>query len=166
MLHIGAELLRCCATPEVASFGSTFAGVGRYLLRMPLRFIDDRWPLVIVEWPTSNLIDRDIEDFVAQANAYLARRERFAVVHDATDVVRPSAIMRSKLATHIHDHREEMVRYIAASGVVTPSPLVRGAVTAIHWISPAPFPQRTFATVEEATPWVLAQLDHPQNRAH
>jgi hypothetical protein len=48
------------------------------------------------------------------------------------------------------------------AGNVT-SPLVRGVVTAIRWMSPAgPFRQTNVALLDEGIRWVRAELDKPR----
>lgn len=128
-----------------------------------VRLEDHRWPLLTVHWPRGELTAEDVDTFIRRADEYLDRREPFVVVHNASFSVRPSATIRAKLAAHIERQGDAMSRYIKAAGVVTASALVRGAVTAINWISPAPFPQRTFANLESAEQWVLAELERTQS---
>ena len=113
-----------------------------------------RWPLVVVRYP-AEMTEAEWNAQADDLDAVLERGARFVLLSDASRVVNaPSAKQRRFAAERIRARRDEWARYCAGAAFVSPSPLVRGVMTAINWASPPPFTQRVFATVEEAEAWL------------
>lgn len=113
-----------------------------------------RWPLVVVRYPPV-FTDEEWSAQASELDELFKRRTRFVMLSDASRIVSaPSAKQRRFAAEKIDARREDWARYCAGAAFVTPSPLVRGVMTAINWASPPPFTQRVFATVEEGEAWL------------
>lgn len=77
-----------------------------------------------------------------------------------------TAQMRKDAAALWHEHRQLMVRSIAAEARVISNPLVRGVMTAFDWLTSTPdrWPCKQFAVVETAETWLREQLTEAEKR--
>ena len=69
-----------------------------------------------------------------------------------------SALQRQLFASHLGRMRDCDVRWNAGSGLVIPSTMARGFVSAIFWITPPECPHETFGDEESALAWCSARL--------
>jgi hypothetical protein len=113
------------------------------------------WPIILMEFPE----DRVADDAFHEALGYIEQmmrdsastRERSYQVTDITRVrVMPPASQRKYAAEFVTrtSHLSKMGSLGTAN--VTPSSILRGILTAIFWLSPAPTPTVFFATRGEA----------------
>jgi len=122
-------------------------------------FILDRARMPLVQlrtWGTGT--DEELERNMATLDEMLALRQRHALLFDATGGERPPASQRHRIAEWIKERSPEIGAYTAAVAFVFTNALVRGALTAILWISPLPAPHRVFARHEDAERWLVALL--------
>ena len=87
-----------------------------------------------------------------------ARKEPYTLLVDANQAGVPGADVRKLFADFSARNREHTRRYCRGEAYVMSSALVRGALTAVMWLSPFEYPHKVFATVAEARTW-LATLD-------
>jgi hypothetical protein len=85
-------------------------------------------------------------------------------LHDARQAVRPNATQRKLAATRQKDDAERTRRCLRGIAVVVTNPLLAGALTAINWIFPPPFPQKTFSSIEGADEWLEERLRRAQGQ--
>jgi len=124
-----------------------------------LRFDVSMWPLVVVTMPpVTATADFDYlrqcyEDVFAQPN-------RHALVVDTTTIVRvPDASLRRQMKD-FEDSRRPIIRQKnIGSAIIIQNPLVRGAYTALRWISPQPAPNKAFGTLQDAARWCIAGIE-------
>ncbi len=83
---------------------------------------------------------------------------RIAWVLDTTRVTKVTPIQRRLAAQHVDRVRYRMKEHLVGIAFVIHNDLVRGALTAISWLSPLPFPYATFKNLEDALPWARRQL--------
>jgi hypothetical protein len=119
------------------------------------------FPVLIATWfgePTERLVRHYFawSDEVAR-EAYV-RRERYVIVSDNVNAVRPSPRTRALIADLIDAGPAATTDRIIASFVVFDSALVRGAVTAMQWLSKKDWRLTTTATVQEAIAGALGVL--------
>jgi hypothetical protein len=125
------------------------------------RFEDSRWPIVTLRFSEESTDEewRTLMDCLRQC---CSRRERFGVIADGARMKKmPTALQRktgADLAMWIKERYPDPPWPIIAWGNVITSPLVRGAVTAILWVAAPPYPQKAFATWDEAYAWVKAEV--------
>jgi hypothetical protein len=110
-------------------------------------------------------IESDWEEGVETICRYPRRGGSFGVVADGSLIkTMPTAGARrigAGLNRRLLDHPQG-ANLVAWANVIT-SPLVRGVVTAIRWMSPAgPFRQTNVALLDEGIRWVRAELDKPR----
>lgn len=84
------------------------------------------------------------------------RKEPYTLMVDATHAGVPDAEVRRHFAEFSAKNRAHTQRYCKGEAYVMPSALVRGALTAVMWLSPFEYPHKVFATVNEARAWLDA----------
>jgi hypothetical protein len=67
-----------------------------------------------------------------------------------------SAKQRRRLGDWIEQEKDRNHRSIRAAVLVTPSPFLRGLVTAMSWVASTEYPRKTFQTRDEALGWIDA----------
>lgn len=107
------------------------------------------WPLVRVTY-VDTVDDKAFDAYVAQQVEVLDRREPYVILFDARRSGIPTARQRQKIAQFTKDREHDLKRYCKKGVFVIPNPLVRGALTAILWLQPLPFPHDVVASIEEA----------------
>jgi hypothetical protein len=127
---------------------------------MDKRFDDSRWPVVTLRFSEEST-NEEWQLFMDHVRACCTRRERFAVIADGSRMRgMPTALQRKMGADLVEWIRKNHPRpwpVVAWANVVT-SQLVRGAITAILWLSSPPHPNKVFATWDDAFTWVKAEL--------
>ena len=119
---------------------------------MPFRADDRNWPLLLIE-ASGDSSDQDLEQYLGELSRKLAQKVPHVVVVDATLGKSLKATHRKMVADWNRAHAGELRRYRLGLALVTPSALLRGLITAVYWIFPAPFPYRCFDSTAEARKW-------------
>ncbi|AKF11703.1 hypothetical protein [Sandaracinus amylolyticus] len=117
------------------------------------------WPVLLVEMPAElslSDVDSHFDELVAIA------RTRRAHVHlvDGSELG-PTALSpthRKRMGERLQSLTRELEGRRVAEAIVLPNPLLRGVMTAIHWIAPPKWPVQTFATRADALTWCQEQL--------
>ncbi|CAN5298581.1 hypothetical protein BH09MYX1_BH09MYX1_05970 [soil metagenome] len=120
---------------------------------MPIALDRSKWPVVIVRF-VGTPSDEEFARYLAIYDELLAEKQRYGLVFDALAADVPTARRRAMQAKWIRDHSVQLAEYCLAGAFVIGSPLIRGALTAIFWIQPMPFPHVVCGKVEEGERWV------------
>lgn len=117
------------------------------------------WPLVHVTMPSSI----DVADITYLQQSYehvFAAPTRHALIVDTTTIESiPDATLRKKMKD-FEDGRRPVIRdKNIGSAIVLSNALVRGAYTALRWISPQPAPNKAFSNVRDAARWCVAGIE-------
>mgnify|MGYP006999982045 CR=1 FL=1 len=86
-----------------------------------------------------------------------ARKEAYTLLIDATHAGVPGADVRRHFAEFSIKNRAHTRGYCKGEAYVMPNALVRGALTAVMWLSPFEYPHKVVGTVNEARAWLDAQ---------
>ena len=126
---------------------------------MGIEFDVSRWPLVLVSMPAR----LEIDDIVYLQESYehvFAAPARHALVVDTTPLESiPDATLRRRMK-EFEDGRRPIIRERnIGSAIVLSNSLVRGAYTALRWISPQPAPNKAFANVRDAARWCVEGIE-------
>lgn len=137
---------------EVPSIGAPPAGAG-------LRFDVSMWPLTVITMPPVMTV-ADIEYMQECYELVFAAPKRHALIVDTTTLVRvPDATHRRRMKA-FEDSRRQIIREKnIGSAIIIQSAVVRGAYTALRWISPQPAPNRAFPSVREAAEWCVQGIE-------
>jgi hypothetical protein len=103
--------------------------------------------------PPPNLTDDDVASVLAGLEAQLAGDTRYVLFFDFTHAGMPNAMQRQTIAAQMRRNTEKIRRRVRGIGLVLSSPVARGMVTAIFWITPPPVTYRIVATRPEAIAW-------------
>lgn len=114
---------------------------------------DDR---VVWSAPPLRFDDDALHELLAELQRRLDRGDPYVLVFDLSHVGLPTARQRQAMAAHMRDNRDKIRRRVRAIGVVAPSPVLRGLVTAVFWMEPPTVPHQIFATRFEADLWARA----------
>ena len=117
------------------------------------------WPLVVITMPPVTTPD----DIVYMQRCYehvFKSPVRHALIVDTTSIVRvPDATLRRQMKA-FEDSRRPIIREKnIGSAIIIQNTIVRGAYTALRWISPQPAPNRAFPTVEAAARWCVQGME-------
>jgi hypothetical protein len=82
----------------------------------------------------------------------------YAYVYDGTRIDQMPSSCRQLQATWINTHRPVIGRLNRGCGFAFASAITRGLLTAVHWISPPPYPHSISATRDDAIRWCLDRL--------
>ena len=126
-----------------------------------IQFDQSRWPLVVVTHHGA-ATDEEFDAYLVKLKQNLDRavREKMktVLIFDATHAGNSSAKQRQKQAAWMKQHEAPSRLHSAGYAFVIPSTIIRGALTAILWLSPMPAPYVVVATLAEAQSWCLKML--------
>ncbi len=109
-------------------------------------FIDDAYDPIIVTVMPARFSEAELATFFGHHEALLARRRRYATLTDLSNITGlPEAITRRRIAEWNQRIEPQMRLYTIGTVVVAPSSVLRGAMTALNWLSPPPYPQEIVA---------------------
>lgn len=117
------------------------------------------WPLFVTIVPSRFDAD-DLQAYIAEVNKLYARKQRFATLVDTTAVIElPGAAARRILAEWQNSTIEQIRHYNVCTATVLSSTLVRGAMTAMHWLFKPPNEQVAVATLAEGFDFCVDRLE-------
>ena len=102
----------------------------------------------------------DIDYLQASYEHVFAAPTRHALIVDTTTIEKiPDATLRRKMKD-FEDGRRPIIREKnIGSAIVLSNSLVRGAYTALRWISPQPAPNKAFSNVRDAARWCVEGIE-------
>jgi hypothetical protein len=115
-----------------------------------------RFPLVVLRHGR-RYTDADFHAVTVHLNELL-RRGPFGLITDTRGSPMPSPLQRRTIIQFYADHDREIRANLLATAVVGDSTLVRGVLTALQWIRPAPHPVQIFASMVDAEAWVTSHF--------
>jgi hypothetical protein len=132
------------------------------LVMPPLyRVIDEFDPirvLVQVSPTTDENLREHLDAQLLEMQSNRGRTRKTVVVIDASLGTRPTPLQRKMQADWINEHRELLATTCLGVAFVIPSPLVRGALTAIFWIAQMPIPHTVHGSLASAIEWAGGRL--------
>ena len=96
------------------------------------------WPVVVVDWPPV-MTAEDVDAHFVEIRALASRTEALGIVVDMTLSGTPAAPLRRHAARQLEQSYAVAGRRIVGVAHVITSPLVRGMLSAVYWLSPPPF---------------------------
>lgn len=131
---------------------------------MGIEFDVSMWPLVLVSMPAKMQV-QDITYLQESYEHVFSAPTRHALVVDTTAIESiPDATLRRRMK-EFEDSRRPIIRERnIGSAIVLSNSLVRGAYTALRWISPQPAPNKAFANVRDAARWCVQGIESDGQR--
>lgn len=133
--------------------------IGARPIGVGIEFDVSMWPLVHVTMPA--VVETvDITYLQESYEHVFAAPTRHALIVDTTTIERtPDATLRKKMKD-FEDSRRAIIRdKNIGSAIVLSNALVRGAYTALRWISPQPAPNKAFSNVRDAARWCVEGIE-------
>lgn len=124
---------------------------------MPLYVDQQSLPLLRLRY-VGDYSDAELTVFLHKLDAILEVPGRKVCLFDLTAAGVGTATQRQTQGKWIAKNEKVLQREFAAAAIVTDSAIIRGAVTAIFWIRPLPFPTQVTATVQSAEEWLAPYL--------
>lgn len=138
---------------EAPKLGGPPVGVG-------LRFDVSMWPLAVITMPPVTT-PADIAYMQECYEHVFAARARHALIVDTTSIVRvPDAALRREIKAFEDSRRTAAREKNIGSAVIIENALVRGAYTALRWISPQPAPNKAFGAMGDAARWCVEGIEN------
>lgn len=111
-----------------------------------------RWPVLVVLWPSELTLDEADAHF-DEIRMYAVKGSVIGIVVDMTASGMPPAAHRRHAAVRLREIFLELGDRIAGVAHVITSPLVRGLLAGIYWLSPPPFATIVVKSQDEAIAW-------------
>ena len=124
-----------------------------------IEFDVSMWPLVLVTMPSMIRV-QDIDYLQASYEHVFAAPTRHALIVDTTTIEQiPDATLRRRMKAFEDGRRAIIADKNIGSAIVLSNSLVRGAYTALRWISPQPAPNKAFSNVRDAARWCIEGIE-------
>lgn len=123
------------------------------------KILEEDWPVVVVEWPERADAEGIKLHFEEMVEMLGRRTGAYAVIVDASKARGLDADLRARTARGIEKLTEVSKGRIKAIAYVVPSALMRGIITAIHWLVRAPAPTATFSVRGDGLRWARERLE-------
>jgi hypothetical protein len=126
-------------------------------LKPAIEVDEELWPLVTIRYhgPRS---EADWEAMFATYARMHARRERFVTINDTTNSTLPSALERALIGKYAKEYEVASKRDLVATCMVIESTVMRGVLTAIHWVYHPGYKFFVCGTMREAYATTARQL--------
>jgi hypothetical protein len=124
------------------------------------RILTGAFPVVLIVCPP-RWADGWVEDLDRQVSELFGRKERYALIIDATRITGvPSAKDRKHLTDWLTrpEHLARQRRWNVGSSTILSNALIRGALQAIYWVWTPPAPQHAARDIDDAWAWSLEKL--------
>lgn len=118
-----------------------------------------RYPLVVARIGSSY---SDLQwDRMLSELLEIIKRGPFGLIVDTRNAQMPNAMQRRSFID-MYEKNDRLTRaHFLVLGVVGDSTPLRGVITALNWLRPAPHPVEVFTRLDAAEAWVLNQLPEP-----
>lgn len=97
-------------------------------------------------------------DHFKEYRALLDRDVPYVALFDARRVGTADARCRKAYAEFLGANAQDLRRLCKGAAFVVTSSLIQGTITAVSWLTPLPFPHRTFTRRAEARAWLRERL--------
>ena len=109
---------------------------------------------------TNRLRERDCDYLHQVCDQVFAARDRHVFLVDCSSVrTAPGAEVRKKLKSFEDSRQDISAEKGIACAIVFHSQVVRGAYTALRWISTQPVPNKAFGSLSEAARWCIEAIE-------
>lgn len=116
------------------------------------------WPIVMVRFPTEDIVDEDLIGMIEEHRLLLARRQRFAMVGDGRVKKIFTATQRKILVDWMEEAEPLVMEHLAAMAMVVDSAPVRGALTAVLWLKKMEWPTKVTKTLDQSIAFCVDRL--------
>jgi hypothetical protein len=121
----------------------------------------DRIGMVDIAFVHGKMTEQSFDHFLAEACRSIdecADDERVALFLEARSPALADSRWRKRLADALKLRAGKLARTRPAYAMVTPSLLVRSALTVVHWAAPPPYPHAVVGSVQEGFEFIARHL--------
>jgi hypothetical protein len=120
---------------------------------VPIEFDSSKEPVYVVRYVGSFSDDQWCEHIDGFMRILGQKRPYAAVIDNSASKQAPNAAQRQAMSRWLRLNAVGLKTFCRGVAFVHASSFVRGALTAIHWVAPPPYPFSTFALTTEAMDW-------------
>lgn len=118
---------------------------------------DASWPLIVNRTLGKQVSDEQLKASLAAMDEIVERRSgSFSIVHDYTGFQNLTATQRRIVADYGKRNKARTEARCVGIAFVFDSALLRGLLTAIHWIHPSKIHTKIFANAVDAKKWAVS----------
>jgi hypothetical protein len=99
-----------------------------------------------------------VEQHLREYRGVITRGRPYSALFDVRTAGMVDARSRKAYADFLNAHATDMKVFCKGAAFVLTSSLLQGAITAVLWLAPLPFPYRTFTDLDEARTWLRSSL--------
>jgi len=115
------------------------------------------WPMVVNRTLAKELSNEQLSAALGAMDRLLnSRKDRFSIVHDYRGFGRFDAVQRKMVIEYGRINTLRTLARCAGIAFVMDSAVLRGLLTAVHWLQPPKTRTKVFADVNAAMRWALA----------
>jgi hypothetical protein len=122
------------------------------------RLDESRWPLVVFT-AVGEQTEEDFDAFLEDCDRVLRRRLPHGTIFDGRRSSPIGPKLRKRQVAWLSRNDALLRAYVVGSGVLIKSAVQRGALRAIMWMRPLPFPYVVESSFEAARRFVCSRLD-------
>jgi hypothetical protein len=119
-----------------------------------------KWPIIKMVSPTS-ISDEELIKTLGEFVDYITvqkKDERYGVILDLRDTKGITTQQRKMITDNMDGMKDYAILYCVGSAMVFDSPVLRGMLKAIFWITKPPYPTQVFKTLEDAEGWIQSKF--------
>jgi nitrogen-specific signal transduction histidine kinase len=135
-------------------FGFSLQGMGP---ANGITFDDSLWPLLVVRF-SGTPTNQQFEEYLAKRGAYLARRQKHALIYDTASFRVLTNEQRQRQIDWLKERAALMKETSLGSALVITSPIVRLTLSIVLQFSQAGTAYHTARSLPEAAGWAAARL--------
>jgi hypothetical protein len=134
---------------------SSFAHAGDVV--PPITVDGSLWPLLVVKLSRSCTM-QELDVYLAERAAYLARCQPHVCIVDAREVHMPPACLRQRYTEWLREHEAPLRRWMLGTAYITVSPAVKMMVSVIRHFAPLTTPFVITGTLQPAAAWAAERF--------
>ncbi len=104
--------------------------------------------------PTFQQVQKHLLDY----RAILDRGRPYVAVFDVRSAGMVDARSRKAYADFLNANADDLKLFCRGAAFVVTSSLLQGAITAVLWLAPLPFPHKTFTDLGQARDWLRSLI--------
>ncbi len=124
---------------------------------MAFSYDESRAPLMVIT-SRGEATDQQFDAYLAHMSGWLTRGDRYGILFDARGAGRPPPKQRQRQADWMKQNDARLRQCNLGIAFVIDNAIVRGALTAILWLSPMASPHKVVATMDQGEGWLVEVL--------
>lgn len=121
-------------------------------------YTDDSQAPLIVFTIRGELTFAQLQKHLREYRSVLDRGRPYVLLFDAREAGMADARNRKAYADFLNANADDLKLLCKGGAFVVTSSLIQGAMTAVLWLAPLPFPHKVFTSLGEASTWLRSLL--------